>query len=92
MDALLGILVPIVQAPPVLAAVNYIVIEIIKRLWERHVFNIPNKLMPIISIALGTGFGTIVHDPLLGTVVGAASVAIENIINPKPDKKIPAGT
>ncbi len=80
-------LVGIVHAPPVLAAINYLIIEVIKRVWERIVGNIPNRLVPLISTGLGTavGFLPVVGDPLIGAVVGAASSAIHDILSPRPD-------
>lgn len=79
-----GILVIFEQAP-VLAGVVYIVTELIKRVWEANVGNIPNRLMPLITTGLGVavGFLPVVGDPLLGAVIGAASGAVHDIISPR---------
>ncbi len=80
-------LVSIFEQAPVLSGVIYIVTEVIKRIWEKNVGNIPNRLMPLVTTGLGVGIGflPVVANPLLGAVIGAASGAIHDVISPRPD-------
>ncbi len=70
--------------PPVLSAVNFLVLEIVKRLYEKNVGNIPNILMPFLGTLSGAGMTVAVTgDPILGVVIGAASTGIHEMISPR---------
>jgi len=77
----------ILKLPPVMAFIQYGVIEVVKRAIERVYVKIPNRWIPAFSAGLGGAIGAlpVFNDPLTGLVVGAASSAIHDILNPRPD-------
>jgi hypothetical protein len=78
-----------VQAPPVAALLQYLVIEVVKGFWEKSFGKIPNKWLPFISTTLGAGIGSLpmIDNPLLGLVVGAASSTTHDMIEALKRKK-----
>ncbi len=77
-------LVNLLHQPPVLSAINFLVLEIVKRTYEKYAWNIPNALMPFLGTLSGAGMTfAVTGDPILGTVVGAASTGIHEMLSPR---------
>ncbi len=77
-------LLTLFHQPPVLAAINFLVLEVVKRAFEKYAANIPNTLMPFIGTVSGAGMTlAVTGDPILGVVVGAASTGIHEMVSPR---------
>lgn len=96
MEGLIAILLPIFKSQPVMAGLSYLLTAGSKALWEKYQGQIPNQLVPIISILIGSILGTATTgDPVsgivTGSVAGGAAVGIHNILKPKEDKSTEEG-
>ena len=79
----MGALLIILKNPIVLAALQYIVQETVKKAWEEARGPISNRLMTLMAVGTGSGIGVATGDPVLGMVIGAASACIHDLINPR---------
>src|SRR5581483_2415983 len=72
----------LMQAPPVMVALQYVILEVSKRGYEKFFPAIPSQLIPALSIILA-GLLTLPTggNPVMGALIGAAASGLHDLIS-----------